>query len=345
MKRSNPPITDDDPSTKKQRPAEQGPCHDESNSQNESVKKSTLAEIPTSQMDCLVDSHVSNDKNFPAVMMIKSNSFEAHLQLINEKFGELRIKKAGKFIKLFTDNDDMHRQLISFLTANNIGYLTPKARQMKVLIMGLPCDMKTQQIKEALIEKDLDVEKIVQLTDYSTKKSLPLFKAVLRNSDRNKKIFNLAHLLNLNVSVEKTGRGKLRRHTIKCGDEHTYEKSSQKPEADVPKSVNCGETGQLASCGGRKKSRQVSKTGTTDANLAQAKKTYNHKNKQKQLPRMNSNMDASEPTTDLQDIIYIMQEFRKLFGKFNDAKTFAQQLRNAKNSVEKFELFSAVFLD
>ncbi|GBM89162.1 hypothetical protein AVEN_157751-1 [Araneus ventricosus] len=113
MKRSNSPITDDDPNTKKPKSTEQGPCNDEINFKNESVKKSTLAEIPTSQMDCLVDSHVSNDKNIPAVMMIRSNAFEAHLQLINEKFGELKIKSAGIFIKLFTDNDYMHRQLIS----------------------------------------------------------------------------------------------------------------------------------------------------------------------------------------------------------------------------------------
>ncbi|GBM89163.1 hypothetical protein AVEN_157752-1 [Araneus ventricosus] len=239
--------------------------------------------------------------------------------------------------------------------------------------MGLPCDARIQQIKEALVEKDVDVEKLVQMTDYRTKKSLPLFKAVMPNSDRNKKIFNLTDLLNLNVSVERIGRRRLRRLT-------NHEKGTTKPEANVPKCVNCGETGQVAFLGDRKKFRQVSKTnfrkpGTTDDNLAQEKKPRNpknyrkelpcmnsnvvmydanlavakphrnQKNYQKELPRMNSNMDASEPATDLQDIIYIMQEFRKLFGKFNDAKTFAQQLRNAKNSVEKFELFSAVFLD
>ncbi|GBM79594.1 hypothetical protein AVEN_11403-1 [Araneus ventricosus] len=287
MKRSNFPMTNEDPSTKEPK-SERGPCNEESNSKNESVKKSTLAEIVTRQIRCLMEKPVSENATensiipavqLPSIMMIRSNNFEAHLQLINEKFGELRIKNAGIFIKLFTDDDDMHRQLTSFLTANNIEYLTPKARGIKVVIQGLPSDMRIQQIKEALIEKDLDVEKIVQITDNRRKKSLPLFKAFLPISERNKKIFNLTDLLNLNVSVERIGRGRLRRCT-------THGKG--KPEAIVPKCVNCGQTLRVVSGGGRRKFRQISKTnfkksGTTNANLIQAKKTRKQKDF---LPRM-----------------------------------------------------------
>ncbi|GBM60610.1 hypothetical protein AVEN_83546-1 [Araneus ventricosus] len=157
------------------------------------------------------------------------------------------------------------------------------------------------------------------------------FKSVyqLLDFNRNKNIFNLTDLLNFNISVGRIGRSRLRRRNNKCGVEHNHEKGAAKPEADILKCVADGENGEIASWLGRKKFSEVGKNnfsqpGTTYANMAQAKTSRNQKNYQAQLPRMNNNMDESEPATDFQDIIYIMQEFRKLFGKFNDAKTFAQ---------------------
>ncbi|GBN88997.1 hypothetical protein AVEN_162241-1 [Araneus ventricosus] len=108
--------------------------------------------------------------------------------------------------------------------------------------------MRTQQIKEALIEKDLDVEKIVQLAEYRTKKPLPLFHAVLPNSDKNKSIFVLTDLLNFNISV---GRIRSSRFTATS-------------EARVPKSVTCGETSQVVSWGRRRKFHEVSKNNNSN---------------------------------------------------------------------------------
>ncbi|GBN53601.1 hypothetical protein AVEN_147470-1, partial [Araneus ventricosus] len=242
---------------------DQGPANDESNCENESeasVKrlsektKSTVSlpeETSTShEMTCLTDNHDPNDAEKvvipadgpPPIMMKRSLNFEADLRLINEKFGEIRTKKTGIFTKLLPETDDTHQEIIAFLTANNLEYLTPK--RIKVVITGLPCDMRTQQIEEALIERDLDVKKVVQLTEYLTGKPLSLFQVVLPNSERNKNIFNLTDLLNLNISVERIGEGRLRIRTIKCGIEHSQEKGTVKSEADVSKCVNCGETGK-----------------------------------------------------------------------------------------------------
>ncbi|GBM60611.1 hypothetical protein AVEN_83547-1 [Araneus ventricosus] len=203
MKRSNSHISSPDRNAKRIKSIDRRPANGEGKFENEfeapserlSIKTESCVheEISTShRMACLADNHVPNGAEKvvipavwpPSIMMKKSLNFEADLKLINEKFGTIRRQKAGIFIKLFPDTYDMHRELISFLTANNIQYLTP--RRIKVVITGLPCDMKTHQIKEALIEKDLDVEQIFQLTDCRTKKPRPLFQAVLPNSDRNK---------------------------------------------------------------------------------------------------------------------------------------------------------------
>ncbi|GBM77072.1 hypothetical protein AVEN_93137-1 [Araneus ventricosus] len=393
MKRLNSPIKNDDGTMKKQKYAEKGPCSDGSKFKIESERKSSV-EFPTRQMDFLMDTHVSRDtenlgipavKPLPIVVKGSKNS-EADIKLINEKFGELRRKKAGTFTKIFPDSDDMHRDLITFLKANNIKYIAPKrrgkARRIKVVITGLPCDMRTKQIKKALVEKDLDVERIVQVKEYRTEKPLPLFKAFLPNSDRNKNIFNLTDLLNLNISVVRIPKGKSGvRHTQenfsakseadvpkclgcgetgqiascrggnKCDVEHTYEKGTTKSEADIRKCKDCGETGQVASCLGSKKSRKLSKNnlrkeGSTHNNMAQVTTPLKQETEiYQELPRLKNITNESEPSTDLQDILYIIQELTKLFGKVNDIKSFAQKLRNAVSSVEKLELFSAVFLD
>ncbi|GBM07091.1 hypothetical protein AVEN_177059-1 [Araneus ventricosus] len=418
MKRSNSDTIHPDRNTKQRKP-DQGSENDESNCDSEfeapakrlSVETKSNVSLPeeistSNQMDFLTDNHVPNDaENLdvisavkpPPILMKRSKNFEADLDLINKTFAKIRYKRAGKFTKLLPDTVDMHREIISFLIANNLNYLTPKSRsksrRIEVTITGIPCDMRTQQVKEALTAKGFDVEKIVQLTEYRNKKPLPLFRAALPNSDRNKNIFNITDLLNLKISVMRIKRSKSLRSTIKCGAEHAHEKIPAKSEAHVPKCINYGENDQVASFRGGKKFHKFSKNnirkeGTTDANIAQTKsprnqqiykelhrmnnnvtqsktsgkqknyqelprlnnnmaqsKTFRNQKKYPELSRMNNNTDESQPATDFQDIIYIMQEFRKLFGKMKYVEIFAQQLRNATSSVEKFELFSAVFLD
>ncbi|GFS63464.1 hypothetical protein TNCV_4610571 [Trichonephila clavipes] len=95
----------------------------------------------------------------------------------------IRSKKAGQYIKLYTDTFDQYHTLNTFLDKAKFPHytITPKPqRPIKVVIKGLPHVSKTTDILNDLIDLGFTVDPVTQLTGNITKQlslslSLPQF--------------------------------------------------------------------------------------------------------------------------------------------------------------------------
>ncbi|GFX32237.1 nucleic-acid-binding protein from transposon X-element [Trichonephila clavipes] len=127
----------------------------------------------------------------------------------------IRIKRAGHYIKLYTDTFDQHHALNTILdNANFPNYtITPKTqRSIKVVIKGLPRDSKTTDIFNDLIDLGFTVDRVTQLTGNITLQLLPVFLVSLPRNLSNAKLFDLKTLSYLTIIVE----GFDRKGAIQC---------------------------------------------------------------------------------------------------------------------------------
>ncbi|GBM64122.1 hypothetical protein AVEN_159852-1 [Araneus ventricosus] len=88
---------------------------------------------------------------------------------------------------------------------------------IKIVIRDLPQGTSADTIKGALAtEGKFKVDKVVQLTRFKTKQSLPLFQVTLPNIEENKDIWTLRSLLYLRIKIEKSERKTGSLQCFKC---------------------------------------------------------------------------------------------------------------------------------
>ncbi|GFU88203.1 PRE_C2HC domain-containing protein [Trichonephila clavipes] len=180
----------------------------------------------------------------------------------------LRNKKAGQYIKLYTDTFEQRNALNAFLENVKIPHytITPETqRSIKVVIKGLPRNTNRSDISNDLTDLGFLVERdrVTQLKGNISKQLLPIFLITLHRNLTNAKIFDLKTLSYLSITVDGFNRKgpiqcfkcNLFNHTaenchlaprcLKCGNEHQT-RECQIVKVDSLFYINCETYGHLA---------------------------------------------------------------------------------------------------
>ncbi|GBM97576.1 RNA-directed DNA polymerase from mobile element jockey [Araneus ventricosus] len=193
-------------------------------------------------------------------MLKRTDNFHEVLKKINAELGQVESKLGGPYIKLYVKDELEHRKLTKYLKIADLEYftMTPRSeRPIKVVIRGIPPETPAEYVKESLIEEyKFEIEKVAQLTQFKTKRPLPIYQITLKNNEVNKGIWNVNTLMLVKVTVRKFERktGTIQcfncnqwHHSaagcgykprcIKCGGPHAKDQCTEKPK-DVPICIN-----------------------------------------------------------------------------------------------------------
>ncbi|GFT62052.1 PRE_C2HC domain-containing protein [Trichonephila clavipes] len=147
----------------------------------------------------------------PPIMLKVIDAYKQQMKIITDKFPSTRGKLTGEYLKLYTNTNELHRQLIHLLEDLKYEFyvITPKEkRPIKVVIKGPPRDTKTDEIKNDLIEVGFTVDKVSHVIGRITNQPLPVFLISLPRNNHNSKIFDLNKLCFLTVSTTKAMKAK-----------------------------------------------------------------------------------------------------------------------------------------
>ncbi|GFT39623.1 nucleic-acid-binding protein from transposon X-element [Trichonephila clavipes] len=199
-------------------------------------------------------------------MLLITDDLRSHTKTLVGKMPALRIKAAGKYVKLYTDTQPQHDTLKQLLEVLKYPFytFTPKhERPIKVVLKGLPRSTTTAEIKSDLLDLGYTINKVTQLTGNITKQLLPVFTISLPRNTFNENIFKLKTLGYLSITVEGfESRGVIQcfqcnqfNHTadhchltpkcLKCGEKHQT-RDCQIKRLDTPFCVNCQVHGHMA---------------------------------------------------------------------------------------------------
>ncbi|GFX38791.1 nucleic-acid-binding protein from transposon X-element [Trichonephila clavipes] len=209
---------------------------------------------------------IQSPKLPPPIMLLITDDLRMHTKTLSGKMPSLRIKTAGKYVKLYTDTQPQHDTLKELLEVLKYPFytFTPKhERPIKVVIKGLPRTTKTAEIHSDLLDLGYTLNKVTQLTGNITKQLLPVFTISLPRNTFNENIFHLKTLGYLTITVEGfENRGVIQcfqcnqfNHTaehchltpkcLKCGDKHQT-RDCQIKRLDTPFCINCQVHGHMA---------------------------------------------------------------------------------------------------
>ncbi|GFT60415.1 nucleic-acid-binding protein from transposon X-element [Trichonephila clavipes] len=202
----------------------------------------------------------------PPIMLLLTDDLRSHLKTLTGKMPILRIKTAGKYVKLYTDTHpqyDTLKQLLEVLKYPFYTFTRKNERPIKVVIKGLPRSTTTAEIQSDLPDLGYTINKVTQLTGNISKQILPVFTISLPRNTFNDNIFKLKTLGYLSITVEGfESRGVIQcfqcnqfNHTaehchltpkcLKCGEKHQT-RDCQIKRLDTPFCVNCKVPGHMA---------------------------------------------------------------------------------------------------
>ncbi|GFW14279.1 RNA-directed DNA polymerase from mobile element jockey [Trichonephila clavipes] len=154
----------------------------------------------------------------PPIMLLITDDFRLHTKTLTNKMPALRIKTAGKYVKLYTDTQPQHDTLKQLLTELKYPFysFTPKhERPIKVVIKGLPEQRKRQKYRYVSITVE----------GFESRGVIQCFQCNQFN--------HTAEHCNLTPKC------------LKCGDKHQT-RDCQIKKLDTPFCVNCQVHGHMA---------------------------------------------------------------------------------------------------
>ncbi|GFW70908.1 PRE_C2HC domain-containing protein [Trichonephila clavipes] len=141
----------------------------------------------------------------PPIMLKVTETYKQQMKVITDKLPTTRGKITGTYLKLYTNTNELHHQLIHFLEDLKYEFyvITPKEkRPIKIVIKGLPRDTKTDEIENKLTELGFTVNKVSQLIGCITNQALPVYLVSLPRNIHNTNFFDLNQLRFLTLRVE-----------------------------------------------------------------------------------------------------------------------------------------------
>ncbi|GFX61917.1 nucleic-acid-binding protein from transposon X-element [Trichonephila clavipes] len=182
----------------------------------------------------------------PPIMLLITDDLRSHLKTLTGKMPTLRIKTAGKYVKLYTDTQPQHdtlKQLLEVLKYPFYTFTPKNERPIKVVIKGLPRSTTTAEIKSDLLDLGYTINKVTQLTGNISKQLLPVFTISLPRNTFNDNIFKLKTLGYLSITVE----GFESRGVIQCFQCNQFNHTAEHCHL-TPKCLKCGEKHQTRDC-------------------------------------------------------------------------------------------------
>ncbi|GFU93323.1 nucleic-acid-binding protein from transposon X-element [Trichonephila clavipes] len=182
----------------------------------------------------------------PPIMLLITDDLRSHLKTLTEKMPALRIKTAGKYVKLYTDTQSQHdtlKQLLEVLKYPFYTFTPKNERPIKVVIKGLPRSTPTAEIQSDLLDLGYTINKVTQLTGNISKQLLPVFTISLPRNTFNDNIFKLKTLGYLSITVE----GFESRGVIQCFQCNQFNHTAEHCHL-TPKCLKCGENHQTRDC-------------------------------------------------------------------------------------------------
>ncbi|GFW91553.1 hypothetical protein TNCV_4499731 [Trichonephila clavipes] len=110
-----------------------------------------------------INQSIQSPKLPPPIMLLITDDLRSHIKTLTGKMPALRIKTAGKYVKLYTDTQPQHDTLKQLLEVLNFPFytFTPKhERPIKVVIKGLPRSTKTAEIQSDLLDLGYTINKV-----------------------------------------------------------------------------------------------------------------------------------------------------------------------------------------
>ena len=105
---------------------------------------------------------------------------------------------SGEFARIFPESPESYKTIVAALDDLNIQhYVIPdkSSQPLKVVIRGLDRETQTTDIEAALKALNFTPQKVNQMTNFKTKKPMPLFQIHLDDNSNNHKIFELKERL------------------------------------------------------------------------------------------------------------------------------------------------------
>lgn len=233
------------------------------------------AETTSDNSKSNVSSKLTPPKTKTKIEPITIKKTEAYYDLINHIETNL-IKKVtrkilkGDTIKIFPESIDDYRSIQKYLTDNAIEHfrMAPRnERPKKVLLRGIPPETQVEIVKNELVKKSFNINRVSQLRDYKTKLPLPLFLVDIFPTDNFRDIYEIDLFLGYYIKVETYRSNGPKQcwncqrfnHSsdvcafnpvcMKCAGSHKTRECP--PENTIIKCANCGES-HTANYGGCK---------------------------------------------------------------------------------------------
>ncbi|GFU78397.1 uncharacterized protein TNCV_2300131 [Trichonephila clavipes] len=203
----------------------------------------------------------------PIYLKIKDN-YREQLDLLIEKFPELKFKTSGKYIKLNLDSPEAQKDLVDFMDldkAYQFYVIPPKDKKpIKIVIKGLPGCTKTEDIINDLEHQGYNECNCNQLISKRTKLPLPFYLVILPRNTENLTIFDIKHVGHMQVKIEgysvkgttqcfncndffhTAANCHMPPRCLKCGKEHLTKNCDIKERQDNPFCINCETYGHTA---------------------------------------------------------------------------------------------------
>lgn len=199
----------------------------------------------------------------PPIFVDKVSVLRPLTELLNECANdnyELKVLQNER-VKIQPKTPDAYRIIVKHLENKETEFFTYKLKQersFKVILKHMHPSMETEDIREALEEKDHIVTNIWNIKQRITKKPLHMFVVELKPNDNNKTIYDLKSLLNCRIifepprpkrSIPQCSNCQQYGHTkaycyrkpkcIKCAGDHHSIECSRKERSDMVKCVLC----------------------------------------------------------------------------------------------------------
>lgn len=253
---------------------------DISNDGNHPSPKSTPAQVLSSQKrknDALDDSQRKKSSKIetmsskvPPIFVSVTKNWKQSIKSLEEALGDKTFdaKLSGANLKIMSKSPESYRNIVHYLKNQNIEFHTfnlEPTKTFKVVLKGLPADTQLDEINDDLNKRNINAEKIVQLTSKRDGCKLPIFQVTLAINDTNKEIYNIDRLCHLIIDVQafkNPHTGLKQCHTcqrwghsssncyyrprcVKCTGDHPT-KECKKQSNEPPKCINCQKSGHPA---------------------------------------------------------------------------------------------------
>ncbi|GFW98385.1 uncharacterized protein TNCV_1092631 [Trichonephila clavipes] len=229
----------------------------------------TFAALNTANADA-EDARVNPPKYIiEPIFMCIIDSYNLILQELHRNYPTATNTHTKGYIKIEAQSADDHRDITNYLKEKELEHYaieSPSTRPLKLVIKGLPDNIDSEDFKNDLISKGINIVKIAQLKRFITKTPLPIYMVeIARDGNVNdiyqvrsclymqikldpfKKRYRITKSYNCNFFHHASQNCNMKKRCQKCSESHRNGTCQIKEKIDNPLCINCNAKGHMAS--------------------------------------------------------------------------------------------------